>query len=87
MRVLILVSFFIFCSLGSWSQDTTYVYFDGDWKKTKKKENATYLRKFYRLSTNEWRVEDYFINGGSSNGRKLCEEEFKNQSWQICILL
>lgn len=63
MRVLILVSFFTFCSLVSWSQDTTYVYFDGDWKKTKNKENASYLRKFYRLSTNEWRVEDYFING------------------------
>lgn len=63
MRVLILVSFFTFCSLVSWSQDTTYVYFDGDWKKTKKKENASYLRKFYRLSSNEWRVEDYFKNG------------------------
>jgi TonB family protein len=63
MRVLILVSFLTVCSLVSWSQDTTYVYFDEDWKKTKKKEHASYLRKFYRLSSNEWRVEDYFING------------------------
>ncbi len=79
MRVLILVSFFTFYSLVSWSQDTTYVYFDGDWKKTKKKENASYLRKIYRLSSNEWRVEDYFSNGGLQMEGSYAKKNLKTE--------
>jgi len=57
----LLLIFFLTLSNTSICQDTTFFFFDSDWKKCDQ-SSATFYRKLYRNDSKLWMVEDYYMS-------------------------
>jgi len=57
--ILIVVLFF---SHTLYSQDTTHIFYNNEWKETKRKSKIEFHRKLYK-SNELWVAEDYYLNG------------------------
>lgn len=64
MKVFTLTTYLIILFINSsFSQDTTIIYYDKDWKIISDKELASYYRKTVKNQASEYNVIDYYLNG------------------------